>query len=95
MSNFINKIQIDKLRHLVGGTFILFFDLFIYAAISKFFQFPYYFGIITILVAALKELFYDKLLKRGNVEVKDFLYTVIPVILVYFSVLITKYYPVF
>ncbi len=69
---FLSNIPHDKLLHFLYGTLIS-FPLIFFFNITGF--------IISITIFATKEIIHDKILKRGNPEVMDFLYSLIPAIL--------------
>jgi hypothetical protein len=70
-------IPIDKLKHFLYGTVISFVLININ---------PYYGFGLAVLIFGAKEIIYDKLMKKGNCEFMDFVYGLIPAILL----LITK-----
>ena len=77
MNKFINSIEIDKLRHIVGGLILGFVgivigDIFDMGLVGA--------GFATIIVAG-KEIVNDGWLGRGNVEFLDFLYSFIPILM--------------
>lgn len=67
-------IQKDKLLHYFYGSIIAF---------PLVLLFSFYGVVITLLIATIKEVVYDKLLKRGTFEVLDIIYTIIPSLLFY------------
>lgn len=67
-------IQKDKLLHYFYGSIIAF---------PLVLLFCFYGVVITLLIATIKEVVYDKLLKRGTFEVLDIVYTVTPSFLFY------------
>ena len=69
---FLSNIQHDKLLHFLYGTLIS-FPLIFFFNITGF--------IISSIIFAAKEIIYDKILKRGNPEIIDFLYSLAPAIL--------------
>jgi ABC-type bacteriocin/lantibiotic exporter with double-glycine peptidase domain len=68
----LSNIQKDKLLHFFWGT-ILSFVLIIYFGIVGM--------IIALIIPAIKELYYDKYLGKGNCELADYFYTVAPTIM--------------
>ena len=75
----IEKIPLDKLRHLALGvvysTFVIMGGVFsTKLAIVG--------ALVGILLAIWKEVWYDWKLKKGNAEFLDFVYNVIPIVLV-------------
>ena len=71
LSNFINNIRADHKAHLIVGVLSGFPMVLLFGNIG---------GLIAILIYALKEIVYDKLLGRGNMEFLDWLYSSIPVL---------------
>jgi hypothetical protein len=69
---FLSNIQQDKLLHFLYGALIS-FPLIFFFNITGF--------IISAIIFAAKEIIHDKILKRGNPEVMDFLYSLAPAIL--------------
>ena len=72
MLKILSNIQKDKLLHFFWGT-ILSFVLIIYFGIVGM--------IIALIIPAVKELYYDKYLGKGNCELADYFYTVAPTIM--------------
>jgi hypothetical protein len=70
INNFINSIQEDKKAHLIAGVLTCFPMVLLFGNIG---------GLIAIIIYALKEVVYDKLLGKGNMEFLDWLYSSIPV----------------
>ena len=70
INNFINSIQEDKKAHLIVGVLTGFPMVLLFGNIG---------GLIAIIIYALKEVVYDKILGRGNMEFLDWLYSSIPV----------------
>ena len=71
LANFISGIRTDHKAHLIVGVLSGFPMVLLFGNIG---------GIIAIIIYALKELVYDKLLGKGNMEFLDWLYSSIPVI---------------
>ena len=70
INNFINSIQEDKKAHLIVGVLTGFPMVLLFGNIG---------GLIAIIIYALKEVVYDKVLGKGNMEFLDWLYSSIPV----------------
>ena len=70
LSNFINNLRDDHKAHFIVGVLSGFPMVLLFGNIG---------GIIAIIIYALKELVYDKLLSKGNMEFLDWLYSSIPV----------------
>ena len=70
INNFINNIPNDKKAHLIVGVLTGFPMVLLFGNIG---------GLIAIIIYALKELIYDKLLGKGQMEFLDWLYSSIPV----------------
>ena len=66
INNFINSIQEDKKAHLIVGVLTGFPMVLLFGNIG---------GLIAIIIYALKEVVYDKLLGKGNMEFLDWLYS--------------------
>ena len=66
------NIPQDKLLHFFYGTIISFLSVLIFGLKGLW---------ITVIIAASKELIYDKLMKKGNCEIMDFIFTCIPCIM--------------
>ena len=75
----LSNIQKDKLLHFFWGT-ILSFVLILYCGIVGM--------IIALIIPAIKELYYDKYLGKGNCEWADYVYSIAPTIML----AIMKYY---
>lgn len=73
------NIQKDKLLHYFYGSIIAF---------PLVFLFGFYGVVITLLIASVKEVVYDKLLKRGTFEILDIVYTTLPSLLFYLIILL-------
>ena len=63
------KIPQDKLLHFFYGSIISFISVLIFDVNGLW---------ITIAVAAAKEIIWDYLMKKGNAELLDFIFTIIP-----------------
>lgn len=70
--NVLSKVPKDKLLHFVGGTFISFPLITLFSTTGF---------LISILIFAAKEIIYDKIMKKGTPELNDFIYSIIPAIL--------------
>ena len=70
INNFINSIQEDKKAHLIVGVLSGFPMVLLFGNIG---------GLIAIIIYALKEVVYDKVLGKGNMEFLDWWYSSIPV----------------
>jgi hypothetical protein len=68
--NFISSIRADHKAHLIVGVLSGFPMVLLFGNIG---------GLIAIIIYALKEVVYDKLLGRGDMEFLDWLYSSIPV----------------
>jgi hypothetical protein len=68
--NFISSIRTDHKAHLIVGVLTGFPMVLLFGNIG---------GLIAIIIYALKEGVYDKLLGKGNMEFLDWLYSSIPV----------------
>ena len=66
------NIPQDKLLHFFYGTIISFIAVLIFSIKGLW---------ITVVIAAAKELIYDKLMKKGNCDILDFVFTCIPCIM--------------
>jgi len=66
------NIPQDKLLHFFYGTIISFIGVLIFGIKGLW---------ITVLIAAVKELIYDKLMNKGNCDILDFIFTCIPCVL--------------
>ena len=67
----LGNIQKDKLLHFFYGTILSFFLIFYFEIVGM---------IIALIIPAVKELYYDKYLGKGNCEWADYFYTVAPTI---------------
>ena len=63
------NIPTDKLLHFFYGTIISFISILIFGVNGLW---------ITVIVAAAKEIIWDWLMKKGNPELLDFIFTIIP-----------------
>jgi hypothetical protein len=70
--NIFTKIPKDKLAHFFGGSVLFTISMLFFTDLQS--------TVITVLVAAAKEVVWDGLLKQGTVDFKDFVFSVIPVI---------------
>ena len=68
----LGNIQKDKLLHFFYGTIISFILIFYFEIVGM---------IIALIIPAVKELYYDKYLGKGNCEWADYFYTVAPTIM--------------
>jgi len=68
----LGNIQKDKLLHFFYGTILSFILIFYFEIVGM---------IIALIIPAIKELYYDKYLGKGNCELADYLYTVAPTIM--------------
>lgn len=65
--NTLAAIKKDKLLHFIAGTYIfMFFAIFLQLWVAL---------LIVAIIGAAKELYYDKILKKGTPELEDFLFT--------------------
>ena len=67
----LNGIREDHKKHLIVGVFTGFPMVLLFGNIG---------GLIAICLYGLKEVVYDKILDKGNMEFLDFIYSCIPVI---------------
>ena len=72
ITEFLDLIRADHKAHLIIGLNSGFLMVLFFGNIG---------GLIAIIIYALKEVVYDKLLNRGNMEFLDWLYSSIPVLL--------------
>lgn len=70
LSNFINNLRDDHKAHFIVGVLSGFPMVLLFGNIG---------GLIAIIIYALKEVIYDKVLRLGNMEFLDWLYSSIPV----------------
>ena len=70
LADFINGIRTDHKAHLIVGVLSGFPMVLLFGNIG---------GLIAIIIYALKEVVYDKVLGKGNMEFLDWLYSSIPV----------------
>ena len=75
----LSNIQKDKLLHFFWGAILSFILILFFGKIGI---------IIALIIPAIKELYYDKYLGRGNCEWADYFYTIAPTIML----AIFKYY---
>lgn len=68
--DLLNDIPKDKLLHFFAGSIILFLCLIFFNQITSL--------IIVTIVAFLKELIWDYYLDKGNLEIEDFIFTILP-----------------
>ena len=68
----LGNIQKDKLLHFFYGTILSFILIFYFEIVGM---------IIALIIPAVKELYYDKYLGKGNCEWADYFYTVAPTIM--------------
>ena len=68
----LGNIQKDKLLHFFYGTILSFFLIFYFEIVGM---------INALIIPAVKELYYDKYLGKGNCEWADYFYTVAPTIM--------------
>lgn len=72
ITEFLDLIRVDHKAHLIIGVISGFPMVLFFGNIG---------GLIAVIIYALKEVVYDKLLNRGNMEFLDWLYSSIPVLL--------------
>ena len=70
LADFISSIRTDHKAHLIVGVLSGFPMVLLFGNIG---------GLIAVIIYALKEVVYDKLLGRGKMEFLDWLYSSIPV----------------
>lgn len=70
LADFISSIRTDHKAHLIVGVLSGFPMVLLFGNIG---------GLIAIIIYALKEVVYDKLLGKGKMEFLDWLYSSIPV----------------
>ena len=70
LANFISSIRTDHKAHLIVGVLSGFPMVLLFGNIG---------GLIAIIIYALKEVVFDKLLGKGKMEFLDWLYSSIPV----------------
>jgi hypothetical protein len=71
ITEFLDLIRSDYKAHLIIGLISGFPMVLFFGNIG---------GLIAIIIYALKEVVYDKLLNRGNMELLDWIYSSIPVL---------------
>lgn len=77
--SIFNKIGIDKFKHFCLGFFIYFLFSFISTLIGL---------TVVFIIAAGKEIIYDKIMKKGTPEFLDFIFTITPGLILYLQTLI-------
>ena len=70
--NIFTRVPSDKLAHFFGGSVLFTISMLFFTDLQS--------TVITVLIAAGKEIFWDGLLKQGTVGFKDFVFSVMPVI---------------
>ena len=68
----LNKVPNDKLLHFFYGTILSFVGFILLGDGAL---------VVVAAMAAAKELVWDKVMKKGNCEMADFIYTVVPAIM--------------
>ena len=68
----LGNIQKDKLLHFFYGSILSFILIFYFEIVGM---------IIALIIPAIKELYYDKYLGKGNCELADYFYTAAPTIM--------------
>ena len=68
----LGNIQKDKLLHFFWGAILSFILILFFGIVGMF---------ISLIIPAIKELYYDKYLGKGNCELADYFYTVAPTIM--------------
>jgi|TARA_B110000908_G_C10035970_1_gene349564 hypothetical protein len=68
----LNKVPNDKLLHFFYGTILSFVGFLLIGDGAL---------VVVAAIAAAKELVWDKAMSKGNCDVKDFVYTVVPAIM--------------
>ena len=68
--DLLNKIPKDKLLHFFVGSIILFLSLLVFNTIVSVF--------IVVFAAVVKEVVWDNFLEKGNPEMLDFVYSILP-----------------
>lgn len=77
----LSNIPQDKLLHFFYGAWISFISLLLLGLLGL---------LIPVIVAAGKEIIYDKIMNKGAFEIVDFIYTVVPTIMLYLVTLLNK-----
>ena len=72
MLSKLSNIQKDKLLHFFWGAILSFILILFFGKIGI---------IIALIIPAIKELYYDKYLGKGNCEWADYFYTIAPTIM--------------
>jgi hypothetical protein len=70
--NIFTKIPKDKLAHFFGGSVLFTISMLFFTDLQS--------TVITVLIAAAKEVIWDGLMRKGTVDFKDFVFSVMPVI---------------
>ena len=73
MFNIISNIAKDKLLHFFWGAVISFCLILAFNITGI---------ILSLVIPAIKELYYDKYLGKGNCDIYDYIYSVIPTIMI-------------
>ena len=68
----LGNIQKDKLLHFFWGAILSFILILFFGKIGI---------IIALIIPAIKELYYDKYLGKGNCELADYFYTIAPTVM--------------
>tara|TARA_R100000005_G_C4817304_1_gene100500 strand:- start:44 stop:280 length:237 start_codon:yes stop_codon:yes gene_type:complete len=68
----LSSIEKDKLLHFFWGTILSFILMFLFGTVGM---------IIAFIIPAIKELYYDKYLGKGNCEWLDYFYSVAPTVM--------------
>ena len=72
MLSKLSNIQKDKLLHFFWGAILSFILMILFGIVGM---------IIALIIPAIKELYYDKYLGKGNCEWADYFYSIAPTIL--------------
>jgi len=73
MFNKMSNIAKDKLLHFFWGAVISFCLILVLDKIGI---------ILSLVIPAIKELYYDKYLGKGNCDIYDYIYSIIPTIMI-------------
>tara|TARA_R110002049_G_scaffold99811_2_gene242875 strand:+ start:9013 stop:9273 length:261 start_codon:yes stop_codon:yes gene_type:complete len=73
MLSELSNIDKDKLLHFFWGTIMSFCLIWAFNIIGL---------IISLIIPAIKELYYDKYLNKGNCEFMDYIYSIAPAIMI-------------
>lgn len=73
MFNKMSNIAKDKLLHFFWGAIISFCLIIVLGKIGI---------IMSLVIPAIKELYYDKYLGKGNCDIYDYIYSIIPTIMI-------------